>query len=142
MSNTTHYETLGVSRTASMLDIKSAYRKILLANLPDKTHALGPFAQSQANKSIRAAYAGWEVLSNPISKRAYDLMLSRSSSYTEYTSDASANASAKRGEGRQSDSTHERAYSNASTDGSNCKEAEYRTMRTANGTILDIKISN
>ena len=60
------YETLGVSKGASKDEIKSAYRKMAMANHPDRNKA--PDAEEKF-KEINEAY---EVLSNDQKKSAYD----------------------------------------------------------------------
>ncbi|MBL0740096.1 DnaJ domain-containing protein [Chryseolinea lacunae] len=61
-----HYQTLGVSYSASALDIKRAYRKIAVAYHPDKNP--DPRAESYF-KEVTAAY---NVLSDPVKKMMYD----------------------------------------------------------------------
>lgn len=60
------YETLGVKKGASKEEIKSAYRKMAMANHPDRNKA--PDAEEKF-KEINEAY---EVLSNDQKKSAYD----------------------------------------------------------------------
>lgn len=58
-----HYQTLGVSKTASLEEIKSAYRKLASKHHPDKG------GDTAAFQKIQSAY---EVLSDPAKKSAYD----------------------------------------------------------------------
>ena len=60
------YETLGVSKSASKEEIKSAYRKMAMQNHPDRNKS--PDAEEKF-KEINEAY---EVLSNDQKKNAYD----------------------------------------------------------------------
>jgi hypothetical protein len=71
----TYYTALKVDRLAPLSEIKAAYRTILLANHPDKTQHLAPFARTLADRTVRAANAAWEVLSEPTKKAAYDAEL-------------------------------------------------------------------
>lgn len=61
-----YYEVLGVSKTASAAEIKSAYRKLALKNHPDRNKEAGAEAKF---KEINEAY---QVLSDPKKKQTYD----------------------------------------------------------------------
>lgn len=62
-SRENHYATLGIDKTASVDNIKKAYRKLALINHPDKGGDPKKFQE------ISQAY---EILSDPEKKRAYD----------------------------------------------------------------------
>lgn len=66
----TLYEVLGVSKTASEEEIRSAYKKLAKKYHPDK-HAGNPVYEEHFKK-INAAY---QTLSNPDKRRRYDLKL-------------------------------------------------------------------
>ncbi|KAH7094513.1 hypothetical protein FB567DRAFT_542952 [Paraphoma chrysanthemicola] len=131
-----------------MLDINAAYRRILLANHPDNTQDYAPFRKIQCDKLIREANAAWEALSNPISKASYDRKLPPVGPFSQYPSSASSFAA-----GRPPDGKHwQPSASGIPTDDSDqnanppaeegtAQKAEYRTMQTSDGTIIDIKIS-
>ena len=71
------YQVLGISKTASQSEIKSAYRKLAVKYHPDKNP--GDKAAEEKFKQITAAY---DVLSDETKRRQYD-------SYGSYaTSDA------------------------------------------------------
>jgi curved DNA-binding protein CbpA len=70
----TYYELLGLSRTASQDDIRTAYRKLVREHHPD-TNPGDNFAEERF-KDIQQAY---EVLSNPEKRRGYDQRLRASS---------------------------------------------------------------
>lgn len=72
MTLETHYSVLGISRSASAEEIKAAYRAILLANHPDKTQHLAPFARVLAERRVRAAHIAHEVLLDPERAAKYD----------------------------------------------------------------------
>jgi DnaJ-class molecular chaperone len=60
---TTHYETLGVARNASAVEIKKAYRKLASQHHPDKGGDTAKF------QSIQTAY---DILSDPGKRQQYD----------------------------------------------------------------------
>jgi chaperone protein DnaJ len=62
-----YYQVLGISKTATELDIKKAYRKLALEFHPDKNP--GNVAAAEKFKDISEAY---EVLSDPDKKKVYD----------------------------------------------------------------------
>ncbi|MCR4822495.1 MAG: DnaJ domain-containing protein [Treponema sp.] len=61
------YETLGISKTATQSEIKSAYRKLAIKYHPDKNP--GDKAAEEKFKKITAAY---DVLSDETKRRQYD----------------------------------------------------------------------
>ena len=64
----THYETLGVSRKASVVEIKKAFRKLSLETHPD---VAGPDQKQRFQEISHAA----SILTNATQKRAYDSRL-------------------------------------------------------------------
>lgn len=74
------YEILGISRTASLEDIKKAYKKQAIRWHPDKNPE-NPVEASEMFKSIGEAY---ETLSDPVKRRDYD----NESSYGDYSGSA------------------------------------------------------
>src|SRR6056300_469513 len=76
----THYDTLGVSKSASIDEIKTAYRKLCMKYHPDvaSSSSLGG-AQSTSNvnkfKRISEAYS---ILGNDTKRRRYDFDMSES----------------------------------------------------------------
>ncbi|MEY3616325.1 MAG: hypothetical protein RLZZ518_1328 [Actinomycetota bacterium] len=75
-----HYATLGVARTASLADIRRAYRARMRSAHPDSrgnTAARGSAAGSSSDVT-RIAEA-WSVLSSPARRAAYDMQLATGS---------------------------------------------------------------
>ncbi len=64
-----YYETLGVPKTASEAEIKSAFRKLARKHHPDMAKARDKAASEEAFKLINEAY---EVLSDPTKRQKYD----------------------------------------------------------------------
>lgn len=62
-----YYEILGVSRDASMAEIKSVYRKIAIKNHPDRNPG-----DEEAINRFKEASEAYDVLSNPEKKAKYD----------------------------------------------------------------------
>jgi curved DNA-binding protein CbpA len=73
------YAQLGVDERASLPEIKSAYRELAMRLHPDKLLAvqssLGEEEQRAAHEQLVAANTAWEVLSDPVRRRAYDVEL-------------------------------------------------------------------
>ena len=71
---TDHYATLGVARSASIADIRRAYRARMRSAHPDaqkNSSAVGTGTSSTTDEVTRIA-AAWEVLSSPTRRAAYD----------------------------------------------------------------------
>jgi curved DNA-binding protein len=60
------YETLGVSKSATDTEIKSAYRKLALQYHPDKNKAVG------ATDKFKEVTQAYEILSNPEKRKTFD----------------------------------------------------------------------
>ncbi len=73
----THYEVLGVSPEASADDIRTAYVRLAKANHPDRRHSDDPARRRQADATIKAANAAWNVLRDPLRRADYDRTLAR-----------------------------------------------------------------
>jgi curved DNA-binding protein CbpA len=69
----THYETLGIRKTASSLEIKASYHKLAKLYHPDVTH----LARVEAEKQIREINIAYSVLSKPRSRSSYDAKLNK-----------------------------------------------------------------
>jgi len=67
MNKRDYYEILGVSRTASADEIKSAYRKMALKYHPDRNPD-----NKEAEEKFKEAAGAYEVLSNADKRRQYD----------------------------------------------------------------------
>lgn len=66
MATRDYYEILGVSKSASERDLKSAYRKLAVQWHPDKNKS------PEAEKKFKEINEAYEVLSNPKKRQAYD----------------------------------------------------------------------
>ncbi len=62
-----YYETLGVARTATIDDIKKAYRKLALQHHPDRNKG-----NKEAEDKFKTINEAYEVLSDPEKKKQYD----------------------------------------------------------------------
>jgi molecular chaperone DnaJ len=62
-----YYDILGVSRDADEAELKKAYRKIALANHPDRNPD-----NPQAEETFKEASEAYAILSDPEKRRAYD----------------------------------------------------------------------
>lgn len=62
-----YYAVLGVSRTATTAEIKSAYRKLAMQHHPDRNAG-----SADAAAKFRAVAEAFEVLSDPSKRAAYD----------------------------------------------------------------------
>ena len=71
MSEPTHYEVLGVSRSADRETIRKAYIAIARSSHPDRQDPASPVGKNAETK-IRAANAAWNVLSDPVRRFDYD----------------------------------------------------------------------
>ena len=67
MSKRDYYEILGVSRTASDQDIKSAYRRLAVQHHPDKNPG-----DADAEDRFKEAAEAYSVLSDGEQRRRYD----------------------------------------------------------------------
>ena len=71
----THYETIGVPPTASMADIRHAYRQQARQFHPDRHLQSAPAAAARAAARMADLNHAWAVLSDPATKEHYDLEL-------------------------------------------------------------------
>ncbi|KAG5684746.1 hypothetical protein PVAND_013960 [Polypedilum vanderplanki] len=67
-----YYTILGVQRNATEREIKKAYKELALKYHPDKNREI---SQAEATRKFSEISKAYEVLSNPNSRRQYDLQL-------------------------------------------------------------------
>lgn len=67
MAKRDYYEVLGVEKSASQSDIKSAYRKLALKYHPDKNKD-----DKEAEEKFKEASEAYEVLSDEDKRKKYD----------------------------------------------------------------------
>ncbi|CAI5714880.1 unnamed protein product [Peronospora destructor] len=68
-----YYDVLGVERSASTDDIKTAYRKLVLEHHPDRNHAKTKSSVDGNNTEILCVNAAYDLLSDDSSRIKYDL---------------------------------------------------------------------
>lgn len=71
----THYETLGVKRSATAGEIRSAYRRVVLAHHPDRSKT------TDSKAKFRAATDAYEILNDPEKRQKYDRELEARETY-------------------------------------------------------------
>ena len=69
MSKRDYYEVLGVDKNVGDNDLKAAYRKLAMANHPDRNQG-----DSAAEERFREASEAYEILKDPQKRSAYDRM--------------------------------------------------------------------
>jgi hypothetical protein len=74
MTEPTHYDVLGVPRTADRETIRKAYIAIARSSHPDR-HSPSTGQRHNADDRIRAANAAWNELRDPERRQEYDLSL-------------------------------------------------------------------
>lgn len=75
----THYQVLGVSRSASADEIRRAHRQLAQLLHPDRQGAAGPAERNLAERRMREVNAAWTVLSDPARRADYDRSLTAAS---------------------------------------------------------------
>lgn len=78
-TNASHYTTLGVGKSASAQEIKTAYRKLAIKYHPDKQTNPRKQSMSDNMESVNEAY---ETLSDPDRRRKYDQQLAFGGPYS------------------------------------------------------------
>ncbi|CAN5579842.1 hypothetical protein BH18ACT1_BH18ACT1_16750 [soil metagenome] len=71
----THYEVLGVARTASPEEVRRAYVTRARALHPDRHMGTAPAAAARTARAMQDVNEGWRVLRTPSSRSAYDARL-------------------------------------------------------------------
>lgn len=72
---TSHYDILGLTPSASVVEIRSAYRTLILLNHPDRINTNTSTSHTKLGAKSRSAdqlNIAWEILGNERSKEEYD----------------------------------------------------------------------
>jgi DnaJ-class molecular chaperone len=77
MNDDTYYAVLGVSETATELDIRSAYRNLLKKIHPDTVATLSPDLKRLAEGATKDITEAYSVLSDASKRRQYDQTLTQ-----------------------------------------------------------------
>ncbi|KAI4960101.1 hypothetical protein J4E86_001721 [Alternaria arbusti] len=77
MANANHYQVLGIDIQANDAVIKKAYRRVALANHPEKTLHLSTAEIEQRTKIFKLATTAQEVLLDPAKRKSYNKTLAR-----------------------------------------------------------------
>lgn len=72
MAQTNYYDVLGVSKTASADEIKSAYRRLAKKYHPDVYATADEKTKKDAETKFKEITHAYDVLSDPQKKAAYD----------------------------------------------------------------------
>jgi len=75
MSDDTYYTVLNVAETASLCDIKTAYRDLIRQVHPDTISDLAPYLRHVAEEKAKEITEAYSVLSSPSKRREYDAQL-------------------------------------------------------------------
>lgn len=79
-----HYATLGIDCDATESEVKKAFKKMALKHHPDKQGEGSSEMRSRAERTFKRVTQAYEILSDPVKRREYDLSRpsSTSSSFT------------------------------------------------------------
>lgn len=88
----THYETLGVPRTATADEIRRAYHVQARRWHPDRAGGAAPAELGRAEDAMRRVNEAWRVLSDPGRRRDYDRDLDQRAGATRTAAGPSASA--------------------------------------------------
>ncbi len=116
MADETYYSLLEVSETASAVEIKAAYLRLIREVHPDRLANAPAYWQRQAEEKSKEINEAYSVLSNPAKRSIYDAQLaayrgSRSTTSRQSTSQASSQPPPSSSQQRSRTSAHSQYYS-------------------------------
>ena len=72
MGKPDYYQVLGVSKIASLPEIKQAHRRLAMKYHPDRYHSADTEERTKAEERFKEVQKAYEVLSDPVKRREYD----------------------------------------------------------------------